>query len=222
MKIAGLENDLQRCLSGKPKAELAALHVTQKGKRTSGAVSSSVAKMQITFLEKELTRTKRMNIVLKAKLGQTQTLLYKLTSRGIYSKDVPSSKRDKTSNSSTEVSGDEECLIDLLEPTVSPSSTDIGEGTTAVQASTEASDYSKDDSQETEEVVEWPTASTDSFSSLSSSSSYIQHFVKKSQDHSPQQAKEHQNSEVRDTGSHSTASVCYSILKNSRQDLMPL
>ena len=209
LKIAELENDLHRCLAEKTKVEAATQGSARKEKRRSGAVGSSVAKMQVEFLEKELTRTKRMNVALKAKLGQTQTLLYKLTSMGICS------KRHKTSNTSAEASSDEECLIDLLDSNLSPNSTSSGEGTTAVEASTEGSDYSKSDSQEIEEVVEWPTATTDSFSSTSSSSSYIQHFVKKSHDQSPQQAKGNPNSVLQDTELHSTATVCSPVLEDS-------
>ena len=222
MRIAELENDLHHCRAEKTKTELASQDVTRKEKRGSGAVGSSVAEMQVKFLEKELTRTKRMNVALKAKLGQTQTLLYKLTSMGICSKDIPSFKRHKTSNMSAEVSSDEGCLIDLRDPNVSPSSTSSGEGTTAVEASAEGSDYSNGDSHETEETVEWPTATTDSFSSISSSSSYIQHFVKKSQDQSHQQAEENQKNVVPNTGLHNVASVRCPILKYNRQDLISL
>ena len=221
-RIAELENDLHNCRDEKTKTELASQDVARKEKRRSGAVGSSVAEMQIKFLEKELTRTKRMNVALKAKLGQTQTLLYKLTSMGICSKDIPYSKRHKTSNTSAEVTSDEECLIDLLEPNLAPSSTDSAEGTTAVEATTGGSDYSNDDSHETEDVVEWPTATTDSFSSISSSSSYIQHFVKKSQDQSRQQAEEHQKDVVPNAGLHNVACVRCPILKCDRQDLISL
>ena len=220
MKIAELENDLHRSLARKTKPELAektkpelaekmkpelaTQDNTRKEKQKSETVDSSVAKMQVAFLEKELTRTKRMNIALKAKLGQTTSLLYKLTSIGIFSKDIPSLKDHQTSDTAAEVSSDEECLIDLLDPNLTTSS---GEGTTAVEASTESSEYDKGGSHETEEVVEWPTAPTDSFSSTSSSSSYIQHFVKKSQDQPCQQSKESPNVTVQDTGIHSPASV---------------
>lgn len=213
-KIADLENDLRRCLAEKTKIETATQGAAQKGERRSGAVGSSVAKMQVAFLEKELTRTKRINVALKAKLGQTQTLLYKLTSMGICS------KRPETNNTPAEVSSVGEHLIDLPDSNLLPSSTDSGEGTTAVEASTEDSDYSNGGLYETEEVVEWPTATTDSFSSISSSSSYIQRFVKKPQDASRQQAEERQNSVVRDAGSNSRASVCCSILKDTRRNLM--